>query len=108
MNWLRRLLGQPEPQKPAIQCPQCLSIGFEDRGPLRLCYEDGTSKEVGRLYGCPHCGLAFFRQDGAVKKFGHLKARMNQHPAQWAPDTIPSIEKDDAPMRDTDLPWRRR
>lgn len=108
MNWLRRLLGLAS--RKAMPCPRCQAIGSEYRGPLVIPYDDGSRKRVGELYGCPHCGLAWFTQDGALRLFGHLKGTMNLHPQNWSPpaDRVKAEERDDAPVRDADIPWRRR
>jgi hypothetical protein len=70
-------------------------------------YDDGTRKQVGELYGCPHCGLAWFTQDGTVRLFGHLKGTMGLHPSNWAPTVERTREeREPPPSRDQDLPWR--
>jgi len=99
---LSRLFGAA-PAK-VIPCPRCQALGAEYRGPLVLPYDDGSRKKVGELYGCPHCGLAWFTQDGAIRLFGHLKATMGLHPSNFVPDK--PREREEAPPRDADIPWR--
>ena len=102
---LSRILGTRKP----VPCPRCQMQGAESRGPMVVPFDDGSEKRIGRLYGCPHCGLAWFLQEGSVRLFGHAKASLNQHPAQWTPpaEQVRKTEKDDdKPLRDSDLPWR--
>ena len=103
MNWLTRLLSPPGR---AIQCPRCQSVGCEHRGPIVIPYDNGSQKEVGELYGCVHCGLAWFTQDGAVKLFGHLKGTLALHPMQMTPERLQTRDRDETPTRDGDLKWR--
>jgi len=112
MNWLARLLTGP--QHPIV-CPRCQTHGAEDRGPVVKPYADGASTVAGRLYGCPHCGLGYFVQDGALRVFGHLKGTFAGHPAAWAPPpealeaaaaNAREREREPIPRRDTDQPWR--
>jgi hypothetical protein len=102
VNWLLSLfrgMGR------GITCPRCQMLGAEDRGPIKIVYDSGVKKKVGDLLGCPHCGLAFFTQDGAVRVFGHRKGSMDQHPLNITPERLQQRENE--PARDADLPWRR-
>ena len=101
MNWLLNLF---RPNARAIQCPRCQSQGAEHRGPIVLLYDNGARKKVGDMCGCPHCGLAFFTQDGGVYLFAHRKSSMNLHPMTVTPDRLQ--QREETPSRDTDIRWR--
>lgn len=93
------------PFSPPVKCPRCTLVGFEDRGPIVVPRYDGSRDEVGRLYGCPHCGLAFFTQDGDVRKFGYYKAQLDAHPDKFVPPpgAIASTSGEDEERAKVDL-----
>ena len=104
MNLLARLFRVS--QAKALPCPRCKSLGSEPRGPMVVPYDDGTEREVGKLYGCPHCGLAWFIHDGTVRLFGHLKGTMSLHPSNWTPADVNRDERERPPAPDSDMRWR--